>query len=212
MEGGFGCVVLSGLCCSLPTPRKQVWSCLCFPASVTWRNWTRTDTSVAAVHTSALFNDDQTPKTMLPVQCPSISSPKVRMTAAVTIYWFSLLHDIAKNMGHQHNRTPTFSFKILTECTEMGQEAMAALPNTAKCSFSLLGILITRNMHFWQIDQQHSMVNLISATGIDMKYHLAAPHNPFVQRLVTTSLQPRVPVLYLSTPKWTQLPAKGQKR
>lgn len=34
-------VVLSGLCSSLPTSRKQVWSCLTFPASVTWRNWTR---------------------------------------------------------------------------------------------------------------------------------------------------------------------------
>lgn len=44
------------------------------------------DASVAAVHTSALFSDDQTPRTMLPVQRPSISSPKVRTIATVTIY------------------------------------------------------------------------------------------------------------------------------
>jgi len=45
------------------------------------------------------------------------------------------------------------------------------------------------------------MVNLISDTGIDMKYHLTASHNPFFERPVTTSLQPHGPVHYLHTSK-----------
>lgn len=39
----------------------------------------------------------------------------------------------SKSSGHQHNRAITFSFKVLTECTEIGGEVMSAFPNIAKC-------------------------------------------------------------------------------
>lgn len=54
------------------------------------------------------------------------------------------------------------------------------------------------------------MVNLISDTGIDMKYHLTTSRSPFFQTLVTTSLRPQVPALYLHAPKQTQLPAEDK--